>query len=113
MQKHDDRHNMWSHALAIYVFLKMAFYLQTSRFRPNVSKLSETPVLNVSAYVQKLPYVTGNDISELNAHLAHAPMRLTTMDVDHETKQASIILLFPFTGKWGHWAHQNNEALLV
>jgi len=30
-----------------------------------------TPVLNVSAYIQKLPNnVTGDDISKLDAHLA-------------------------------------------
>ncbi len=69
------------------------------------------PVLNISAYIQKLPNVTGYDISELDAHLAHAPMRLTTIGVDPETKQASLILMCSFTGKMGHWAQQNTEAL--
>ena len=31
-------------------------------------------------------------MSELEAHLTQAPMRPTTMDVDLETKQASLIL---------------------
>ncbi len=54
-----------------------------------------TLVLNVSAYIQKLPNVTCDDIPELDAHLAYTPMRLTTMGiVDHETKQASITLIF-------------------
>ena len=61
-----------------------------------------TPVLNISAYIQKLPNVTGYDISELDAHLAHAPMRLTTIGVDPETKQASLILMCSFTRKMGH-----------
>jgi len=51
------------------------------------------PTLHVFAYVQKLPNVTGDDISKLDAHLAHAPMRLTSMGVDPETKQTSLILI--------------------
>jgi hypothetical protein len=73
--------------------------------------LSWTPVLNVFAYIQKLPNVTCDDISELDAHLDHAPMRLTTMGVDPETKQASLILMSSFTGKLGHLAQHNIEAL--
>ena len=38
-------------------------------------------------------------------------MRLTTMGVDPETKQASLILMSSFTGKLGHWAQHNIEAL--
>ena len=38
-------------------------------------------------------------------------MRLTTMGVDPETKQASLILMASFIGKLGHWAQQNIEAL--
>jgi hypothetical protein len=98
MQKHDDRHKLWAHALAIYGSSKMLFRLQTSRFRHDVPiKLSGTLVLNVSTYVHKLPNVTGDDISKLDAHLAHAPMRLTAMDVDLETKQASLIIMSSFT----------------
>jgi hypothetical protein len=67
--------------------------------------------MNVSIYIQKLPNVTSDDISALDAHLAQAPMRLITMGVDPETNQASLILLSSFTGKLGHWAHQNTEAL--
>jgi hypothetical protein len=33
------------------------------------------------------------------------------MGVDPETKQASLILMSSFTGKLGHWAKQNIEAL--
>ncbi len=58
--------------------------------------------MNVSAYIQKLPNVNGEDIAALDAHLAQAPMRLTTMGVDLETKQASLILMSSFTGKLRH-----------
>ena len=76
-----------------------------------IPKLCGTPVLNVFAYIQKLPNVIGDDISELDEHLAQAPMRLTTMGVDPESKQDSLILTSSFTGKLGHWAQQNTEAL--
>ena len=52
--------------------------------------------------------VTGVDIATLDVHLAHAPMRLTTIGVDPETKQASLILMSSFTGKLRHW---HNKAL--
>jgi hypothetical protein len=58
-----------------------------------------------------LPNITGDDIASLDSHLAQAPMRLTTMGVDPETKQASLILMSSFTGKLGQWAQQNTEAL--
>jgi hypothetical protein len=80
----------------------MAFNLKTSNSRLNVPKLIGTPVLNVLAYVQKSPNVTGDDISELDAHLARAPMQLTSMGVDPETKQASLIFMSSFTRKLGH-----------
>jgi hypothetical protein len=89
----------------------VAFNLRTLRLRPNIPKLYGTPVLHVSPYIQKLPNVTGNDISKLDAHLDHAPMRLTTMGVDLEAKQASLIFMSSFTRKLGHWAQQNTEAL--
>ena len=38
-------------------------------------------------------------------------MRLTTMDVDPQTKQASLIRMSSLTGKLGHWAQHNIEAL--
>ena len=38
-------------------------------------------------------------------------MRLTTMGVDLETKQASLIPMSSFIGKLGHWAQLNTEAL--
>jgi hypothetical protein len=58
-----------------------------------------------------LPNVTGDDISALGTHLAQAPMRLTTMGIDPDTTQASLILMSSFIGKLGHWAQQNTEAL--
>jgi hypothetical protein len=51
--------------------------------------LSGTSTLNVSAYIQKIPNVTSDDIPELDAHLAQVPMRLTAMGVDPEAKQGS------------------------
>jgi hypothetical protein len=63
------------------------------------------------AYIQKLPNVIGDDIATLDAHLAQIPMRLATMGVDPETKQASLILMSSFIGKLGHWAQHNIEAL--
>jgi hypothetical protein len=33
------------------------------------------------------------------------------MGVDPDTRQASLILMSSFTGKLGHWAHQNAEVL--
>jgi hypothetical protein len=73
--------------------------------------LCETLVLHVSVYIHEIPNVTGDDISVLDAHSAHAHMRLTSMGVDPETKQASFILVSSIIGKLGHWAHQNIEAL--
>ena len=63
--------------------------------------------MNGFARIQKLPNVTGDGIATLDAHLAQTPMRLTPMDVDLETKQASIIIMSSFTGKLGHWAQHN------
>ena len=111
MQKHEDRRKLWTHALDMYGSSKVAFNLRTSKLRPDVPKWYGTPILNVSAYIKKLFYVTDDDISELDAHLAQAPMRLTTMGVDPETKQASLILMSSFTVKLGHWAQHNTEAL--
>ncbi len=92
MQKHEDKHQLWAQALAIYGLDKVAFNLRASRFRPDVLTISGTPIMNVSAYIQKLPNVNGEDIATLDAHLAQAPMRLTTMGVDLETKQANFNL---------------------
>jgi len=111
MQTHEDRHQLWTHALAIYDSSRFAFNLRTSKSRPYVPTLSRTPVLNVFAYIQKLPNVTGDDIPALDAHLSQAPMRLKTMGVDLETKQASLILMSSFTWKLGDWVQQNTEAL--
>jgi hypothetical protein len=112
MQKHEDRHQLWTHALAILCSDKVAFNMRTSRFRlDDVPTLSGTLVLNVFAYIQKLPNVTGDDIATLDAHLAQAPMRLTAMGVDLDTKQVSLILMSSFTGNLGYWAQQNTEAL--
>ena len=89
MLKRDDQHKRWANALAIYGSSAFAFSLKNSRNRPHVPMLSRAPVINYFAYIQKLPNVIGDDISELDAHLAHARMRLTTKGVDPETKQAS------------------------
>jgi len=62
IQKHDDQHKLWAHALAIYGSFAFAINLETSRSRLNVPKLSGTLVLNVYAYAQKLPKVIGDDI---------------------------------------------------
>ena len=40
-------------------------------------------------------------------------MRLTSMDDDPETKQASLVLMSSFVGKLGHWAQHNTEALYI
>ena len=103
MQKHEDQHQLWAHSLAISGSDKVAFNLRNSRFKPG-PVLSGTPVLNVFAYIQKLPNILGDDITTLDAHLAQAPMRLKTMGVDPKTKQASLILMSSFAGKLGHWA---------
>ena len=111
IQKRDDQHKLWAHALAIYGSFAFAFSLKHSESKSHVPMLSRTSILNVSAYIQNVPNVNDDDISKLDAHLAHAPMRLTTMGVDLETKQASSILISSFTRKLGHWAQQNTEAL--
>jgi len=111
MQKHVDQHKPWARALAIYGSFQLAFSLKTSNRRLDILKLSGTSILNVSAYIQKIPNVIGDDISELDTHLAHVPMRLTAMGFDHATKQASLILMSSFIGKFGHWTQQNNKAL--
>jgi len=62
MQKNDDQHNVWVHALAIYGSSAFAFSLKTSKSRTRVPMLSGTSILNVSAYNQNLPNITGDDI---------------------------------------------------
>ena len=104
IQMHDNRHKLWARALAIYGSSKLAFNMKTSTRRPDVPKVSGSHVLNVTAYGQKLPNVIGDDTSEVDVHLALAPMRLTTMGVDSETKQASLILMPSFIGRLRHWA---------
>jgi len=66
MQKDEDRHQMWAHAFAMYGSSNVAFNLRTSKIRPDVPKLFGILVLNVSAYIQKLSNVIGDDISELD-----------------------------------------------
>ena len=68
-------------------------------------------MVSVSNYIQKLPNVNGDNFTELDSHLARAPIKLTTMGVDPNTRQASLILISSFTGKQGHWAQQNIEVL--
>jgi hypothetical protein len=52
----------------------MVFNPKNSNLRHDLPKLYGTPVLNCYAYIQKLPNVTGDDISKLDAHLAQTPM---------------------------------------
>ena len=76
----------------------LAFTLKKdSKRRPNVPELSRTPVVNVSAYIQKIPNLLGDNIPKLDAHLAQAPTRQTTMGVNPKTEQASLILMSSFT----------------
>ena len=58
LKKQDDQHKLWAYVLVIYGSSAFAFSLKTSRSRPDVPGLSGTPVLNVSAYVQKLSNIT-------------------------------------------------------
>ena len=53
MQKHDDQHQMWAHALAIYSSTQISMMLVASQRRPNVPKLTGAPVASVSNYIQK------------------------------------------------------------
>jgi hypothetical protein len=111
MQKSDDQHKMWAHALAIYNSTQFSMLLAASQRRPNVPKLTGAPIVGISNYIQKLPNVNGDNLNELDSHLAQAPIKLTAMGVDPDTKQASLILMSSFTGKLGHWAQQNTEVL--
>ena len=102
---------MCTHALAIYSSTQFSMMLVASQRRPNVPKLIGAPVVSVSNYIQKLPYVNGDNLTELDSHLAQAPIKLTAMGIEPDTKQASLILMSSFTGKLGHWAHHNTEVL--
>jgi hypothetical protein len=104
MQKHDDQHKMWAHALAIYTSTQFSVLLVASQRRPNVPKLIGTPVVGISNYIQKLPNVSGDNLNVLDSHMAQAPIKLRAMGVDHDTRQANLILMSSFTGKLGHWA---------
>ena len=86
MQKHVDQHKLWAHSLAIYDSSVFAFSMRTSRSKFDVLMLAGTPVLNVFAFIQKVPKVIGDDISKLDNHLAQTPMRPTSMGVDPKTK---------------------------
>jgi hypothetical protein len=68
MQTHDDQHKLWAHALPIYGSSAFVVNLRSSKSRSRVPMIFGTPVLNLSAYIQKLPNVTGDDILELDAH---------------------------------------------
>jgi hypothetical protein len=102
---------MWAHDLAIYSYPQVSFNLVAFERQPHVPKLSGAYAINVSNYIQKLPNVNGNDFSKLDSHLALAPINLTAMGVDPETKQSSLIHVFSFTRKVGHWAQQNTGVL--
>jgi hypothetical protein len=55
--------------------------------------------------------VNGDNLNELDSHLAQAPIKLRAMGVDPDTRQASLILMSSFTGKPGRWAQHNTEVL--
>ena len=48
MQKYDDQHKMWAHALAIHSSTKFSLMLAASQRRPNVPELTEAPVVGIS-----------------------------------------------------------------
>jgi hypothetical protein len=102
---------MWTHALAIYSPAQFSLMMAASQRRPNVPKMTGAPVVSISNYMQKLPNVNDDNLTELDSYLAQSPIKLTTMDVDPDTRQASLILMSSFTGKLGHWAHQNTAVL--
>ncbi len=102
MQKHDDQHKMWAHALAIYCSTRFSVLLAASQRRPNVPRLTWAPIVGISNYIQKLPNVNGDNSNELDYHMAQAPIKLTVMGVDTDTRQASLILMSSFTGTLGH-----------
>ncbi len=66
MQKYEDRHQVWTHALVVRGSDKVAFNLRSSILKPG-SVLSGTLVLNVSAYFHMLPNINGDDIAALDA----------------------------------------------
>jgi len=70
MQKHDDPHKMWAHALAISRSTQFFMMLASSQRRPNVPKLIGAPVASVSNYIPKLPNANGDNLTELDSHLA-------------------------------------------
>jgi hypothetical protein len=77
----------------------LALSLKAYKRKLDRPMLSWAPVINVSTYILKLPYVIGDNICESDAHLAQAPMELTDMGVDPETKQASFMLMSFFYRK--------------
>ena len=83
--------------------------LAASQRRTNVPKLTRAPVVSISNYIKKLPNVNGDNWTELDSHLAQTPIKLTTMVVDPDTKQNSLILMSSFTVKPGHWEQKNIE----
>ena len=82
MQKHDDQHKLRSHPLDIHGSSNLELSLKVYSRTPDIPKLFWAPVTNVSTYIQKSPNVIGDSIPELDAHVAQAPMKLTTMGVD-------------------------------
>jgi len=85
--------------------------LAASQRRPNAPKITGAPVVSISNYIQKLPNANRVNLTERDSHLAQAPIKLTSMVVDPNTRQASLILMSSFTGKLGHWAHHNTDVL--
>jgi hypothetical protein len=111
MQIHDDQHKMWAYALAIHRSTLLSISLDASPKRSNVPEHIGTPVVNVSNYTRKLPNVNGDNLTELDSHLAQAPIKLRGMGIDLDTRLAGLILMSSFTGKFGQWAQQNTEVL--
>jgi len=64
----------------------------------NVSELDDLIIVIVSKLcVRKLSNANGDNLDDLDPHLAQTPMKLTTMGVDPKTKQVTFILISCFT----------------
>ena len=63
-------------------------------------------MVSVSKYIQKLPNVNGDNLTELDSHLAQAPIKLSTMGIE----PTKLIIMSSTTGKLRHWAQHNTEV---
>ena len=73
--------------------------------------ITRVALANASNNIKKLPNVNGDNMTELDSHLALAPMKQIAARVDLASKHACLKLMSSFTGKLGHWAQQSIEAL--